>query len=103
VIVPLHAPEGGFLFSVDARAIGNAVIELGGGRRSLNDVLDLSVGFTDIVPVGTHVDADRPLAMVHAADSDSAARASRLFIDACRFAREAPPERPVVYRIMTAD
>ncbi len=91
------APEPGYLAGVDTRAVGNALIELGGGRREAGDRLDLSVGFSRIAPVGAQVDdAGRPLAVVHAQDADAAARAIALYIDACRFASSAPEPGPIV-------
>lgn len=100
---PVVAPAGGYLAAVDGRRVGNAIIELGGGRRTLNDELDLSVGFADVLPIGTQVDAGMPLATVHAADSSSAAAASKLFVEACAIAEAAPSQRPVVLETMTAD
>ncbi len=46
----------GIVAAVDTRAIGNAIIELGGGRRQVGEELDLSVGFSDIAPIGTALD-----------------------------------------------
>ena len=46
--LPVPSLHDGYLAAVDARALGNAIIELGGGRRRADDKLDLSVGFTDI-------------------------------------------------------
>ena len=61
-----------------AFALGNAIIELGGGRRMLGDELDLSVGLVDVAPVGTKLDAQTPLAMIHAATVESAERAAAM-------------------------
>jgi len=61
VVRPVHAD--GVLAEVDARAVGNAIIELGGGRRQVGETLDLSVGFTQIAAAGTRIDSGRPLAV----------------------------------------
>ncbi len=42
----------GVVVRVDTRAVGNAIIELGGGRRKVGETLDLSVGFSEIAPTG---------------------------------------------------
>lgn len=90
----------GFVTSVNARAIGNAIIELGGGRRQVGEALDWSVGFGDIASVGTHLDAGTPLAVVHA-DSDAAAdRAEQNLLAACQLSDSAPEERPVISEIL---
>ncbi|NNF62033.1 MAG: thymidine phosphorylase [Gammaproteobacteria bacterium] len=98
VTLPVHADNHGYLTSVDAFAVGNAIVELGGGRSALDDELDLSVGFSDIAPVGTPIDAHTPLAVVHAASTATAEHAAMLLRDACTIDASAPEPRPVIYR-----
>ena len=76
------APDGagGFVSRVDARALGLLVVDLGGGRRRVEDAIDPSVGLADVRGVGDAVDRDRPIAIVHArsvADADRAAKRLR--------------------------
>jgi thymidine phosphorylase len=56
----------GLVQKIDTRAVGIAVIELGGGRRRAADQIDYAVGFTDLAGIGAAVDANAPLARVHA-------------------------------------
>ena len=100
VTLPVPPPHDGYLAAVDARALGNAIIELGGGRRRADDKLDLSVGFTDIVSIGSAVDRGRPLAVVHAATEADAQRAIRNLRAACTIASSPPPARPVIYETL---
>ena len=95
--------QNGYISAVDTMRVGNAIIELGGGRRKLGDSLDLSVGFSDILSIGTRVEAGQALATVHAASEDTASLAAELFIDACVISDIAPPQRPVVYLTLTED
>jgi thymidine phosphorylase len=74
IVRPVYAE--GIVTAVDTRAVGNAIIELGGGRRKVGETLDLSVGLTDIAPLGAELGKDRPLAVVHAASEDAADRAA---------------------------
>lgn len=67
----------GFVRSIDTRALGIAVVELGGGRRRESDKIDTSVGLSGITRIGSAVDRATPLAMVHAATEEAAARAER--------------------------
>lgn len=97
VTMPVTAVTSGYLAEIDTFAIGNAVIVLGGGRRNLDDKLDLSVGFTDIVPGGSQLDAGTPLATVHAASKEAARQGAELLRRACRIADRPPGPRPVVY------
>lgn len=76
-VVPAGA---GLVEAVDARAIGIAVIGLGGGRRRAADPIDPRVGFDRLAGIGEAVDGTRPLARVHAAtveDAEAAATALR--------------------------
>jgi thymidine phosphorylase len=82
---------------MDTRAVGNAIIELGGGRRRVGEELDLSVGLSHVAPVGTLLDSEVPLAIVHAASDDSATHAEQLLLGACTLEEEAPELEPVVY------
>jgi thymidine phosphorylase len=93
----------GYLAAVDTRAVGHAIIELGGGRRSVGEALDLSVGITDFAPVGTLLDSDRPLAVIHAANAADADAAERNLLAACRVSDVAPADNPVVYEILDGD
>ncbi|WP_281301090.1 MULTISPECIES: thymidine phosphorylase [unclassified Iodidimonas] len=101
VVLPVHAERQGYLAAVDARAIGNAIIELGGGRRSVEDRLDLSVGFGAVAPVGSRMDGSQPLAMVHAADQDAAEKAALALRRACVIADAAPKAGPVIHERLT--
>ena len=91
----------GTVQAVNARAVGNAIIELGGGRREVGQALDLSVGFSDIAAIGVELDANTPLAVIHAASEDDAAMAEKNLLAAVSLGDEAPAERPVVCEILT--
>ncbi len=78
----------GFVAAIDTRALGLAVIGLGGGRRHPNDRIDHRVGLSDIAGVGEAIGPDRPLARVHAANAADAERAA----DAVRAAFHRAPE-----------
>jgi thymidine phosphorylase len=101
VVKPIHAE--GYLTGIDTRGVGNAIIELGGGRRRVGEALDLSVGFSDIVSVGTLLDSNTPLAVIHAADESDAAKAEALLLAACTTGSEAPQETPIIAEILTGN
>jgi thymidine phosphorylase len=103
VVKPVVGGSDGYLAEVDAFAVGNAIITLGGGRRKLDDRLDLSVGFTDVVPVGARVERNTPLAMVHAKSEADAAAGADLLRKAFRVGEAKPAARAVVYARLTGD
>ena len=98
VVRPVHAD--GIVARVNARAIGNALIELGGGRRKVGESLDLSVGFSDIASIGTRVDSATPLAMIHAASEADAMQAEENLLAAYTLSEKAPAGRPVICEIL---
>jgi thymidine phosphorylase len=92
VIKDVTAMADGHVSGWQARNIGVAVLDLGGGRRRAEDRIDHSVGFDRIVPIGTRVANGDPIARVHAATSDAAKRAIRALQSAV-FISEEPMER----------
>ena len=77
VVRPVLADRDGAIVAVDARAIGMAVVGLGGGRSHPRDIVDPSVGFDSLARIGDRVRRGEPLAMVHAASEDAAETAAR--------------------------
>jgi thymidine phosphorylase len=99
-VAPVTRPvfADGYLLAMDVRAVGNAIIELGGGRRKVGEKLDLAVGFSDVAAIGTRLDKGRPLAIVHAATEGAAQAAAERLLAACSIGDTAPAPRPVVHR-----
>jgi thymidine phosphorylase len=76
VIVEAYPDEAGILERADVRAVGVAIIGLGGGRARESDEIDHAVGLTDVAAPGERVGpGERPLAIVHARDEGDARRA----------------------------
>ncbi|KWH16548.1 thymidine phosphorylase [Burkholderia territorii] len=75
VIVPVPSPASGVVKRVDCRALGLAVVALGGGRTRAEDAIDHRVGLTALAEIGQRVEAGQPLGYVHARDDAAAARA----------------------------
>ncbi len=76
VVRPVLPERPGWITAMDARALGVAVVELGGGRTRPQDGIDHRVGLSAVAGIGEQVGPDRPLCLVHAADEASGARAS---------------------------
>jgi thymidine phosphorylase len=77
VTVPVKASRDGIVGKIDTRALGLAVVSLGGGRRRASDAIDFSVGLSDFVPLGARVRAGDTLALVHARTQADAGEAAR--------------------------
>lgn len=63
-----RASADGTVVRVEPRRIGQAIVELGGGRRNIEDQVDPSVGFVIPTKPGQRVRTGEPLASVFAAD-----------------------------------
>ena len=101
VVKPVYAT--GFLAAVNTRAVGNAIIDLGGGRTVAGQEIDLSVGLSRFARMGTWLDSETPLAVIHAASDDDADNAAQLLLDACTTQEEAPEVGPVIHEKLTGD
>jgi thymidine phosphorylase len=74
VVRQLAAPRDGVLAAMDTRALGLAIVALGGGRVRPGAAIDARVGLSRVLPVGAAVRAGEPLLFVHAAsDADALA------------------------------
>ena len=78
----VYAPQAGEVRGIDTRAVGLAVVGLGGGRCRPGDALDLSVGFSGLAFVGESVGPQRPLGWVHAASEGAAEVAAQALREA---------------------
>jgi thymidine phosphorylase len=94
------ADQPGFVTLIDARAIGIAVISLGGGRTRPQDAIDHRVGFSRLAPLGAVVEKGSALGLVHARNEDEAAAAIASLRKAFTIGGAAPPARhPVIEHI----
>ncbi|AMB46103.1 thymidine phosphorylase [Methylobacterium sp. AMS5] len=100
VVRPVPALEAGVVASVETRAIGLAVIGLGGGRTRPQDAIDARVGFTGLARPGDRLAPNDPIGTVHAADEAAAERAAASLRAAYRIgATEPEPCEAVMERL----
>jgi thymidine phosphorylase len=101
VTVEAHAERDGVVAGVDVRAVGLAIIDLGGGRRREDEAIDHAVGLTEVAEPGERVGPHgMPLALVHARDEDSAARAAAAVSAAFSVGDRALDENPAVLEVI---
>jgi thymidine phosphorylase len=96
VVREIAPAEPGLVTGIDTRALGIAVIGLGGGRKRAADPIDHAVGFTHLAPIGSAVDASAPLARVHARTADAAAAAAEALRAAYATGEQAPAKAAVI-------
>lgn len=92
----VHATETGTVTRMDVRAIGEAAVELGAGRRALGDAIDPAVGFHITVKPGDRVERDQPIGTVYARTADAAEQAAARILDAIETADRAAHPLPLI-------
>src|SRR3954453_10464857 len=101
VVREVHAAAPGAITAVDTRALGVAVVALGGGRTRVQDPIDPAVGLSQVASLGTSVGPqNRPLAIVHARSEDAARAAAEAIRASFTIGDSAPePTSPVARRL----
>lgn len=93
VTIDVIAGRAGNVAAIDGVRLGEAVVAMGGGRRKPGDAIDPRVGLSHVMSLGDAVEADTPLARIHAADRSMAEAAAEEVRRAIRVADAAavPP------------
>jgi thymidine phosphorylase len=101
IIRPVPALSEGHVTAIDSRALGLAVVAMGGGRTRAADAIDHAVGLTDCLGIGTHdfgvmVKRGDPLAFIHVRSEAQAEAATAAVQAAYTLGDEFIPASPVV-------
>jgi thymidine phosphorylase len=96
--MPVLAMHDGFVSNIDTRALGLAVVSLGGGRRRASDAIDFAVGLSDFAALGVAIKAGDTIAVVSARNEDSANAAVLEVQRAFTIADKAPEKNVIVSR-----
>ncbi|MBX9929524.1 MAG: thymidine phosphorylase [Gemmatimonadaceae bacterium] len=98
----VRATRGGVVQAIPPRAIGQLVIELGGGRRTVADVIDPAVGVEFAVRVGDRVEVGDRLATLHASASGIATEQGNALIAAIAIGDAPAAGAPLISHRVTA-
>ncbi len=101
IIRPVYAQQSGVISAMDTRAIGMAVVGMGGGRRVATDRIDYAVGFDQFIRLGEIADSNKPLAMIHARNEEQWQQAANALQSAIKVGGDYLPT-PDVYRQIRA-
>ncbi|HYU53604.1 MAG TPA: thymidine phosphorylase [Gemmatimonadaceae bacterium] len=96
------AARAGVIQSVDPRAIGYGIIQLGGGRRNMEERIDPSVGFVISAKPGIHVVKGQALATIHARTEDDLAIGRSVLEKAIVIGDSEVAPLPLVSHLVTA-
>jgi thymidine phosphorylase len=89
--------RGGYISAMDTRALGEIVVQLGGGRLREGDRIDPAVGLSAIARLGTRVEPRMPVAMVHASDEAKADAALKAVRAAITLSATRPEPIPLIH------
>jgi len=95
-VVAVPPRRAGAIGAIDTRAVGLAIIALGGGRTRADASIDHRVGLTEIAGLGEPVDRDHPLCLCHAGDPADAAGAAAALQEAFTIADAPPAPAPII-------
>lgn len=70
--IPVNSFEEGYVKSIETKNIGQAVVNLGGGRMKKEDTVDYSVGIEVLKKIGDSVKENEPLMYIYANDENRA-------------------------------
>ncbi|AJR09805.1 thymidine phosphorylase [Photobacterium gaetbulicola] len=98
LVKPVYAETTGYAFAMDTRALGMAVVGMGGGRRVATDTIDYAVGLSDMIRLGDEANADKPLAVIHARNEAQWEEAAKAVRAAITISDQKPEPTPEVYR-----
>jgi thymidine phosphorylase len=97
VVRDVMSPDEGVVVKIDTRAVGEIVVDLGGGRRRETDRVNPSVGLSEIAAVGEDVSPDMPLARIHAASEADADAAEKALLAAVTIG-ETAKQKPLIQK-----
>ena len=103
VRVNVPSPRAGVVQGVDSRAIGLAVMALGGGRQKKGDPIDYGVGVMVHAKVGDTVAAGNALCTIHAAHADAAQAVMAQILGAYTINDTPVSPLPIIYARVTSE
>jgi thymidine phosphorylase len=95
--------RSGYVVRIEPRTIGRGIIALGGGRNTMEDAVDPSVGFRIVVNVGDRVMRGQPLATVLARDVAGIEAGKACIREAVQIGEDERAGPPLISHRVTAD
>lgn len=99
-VVPVKSPKEGYISKIHAQNIGLIAMELGAGRATKEDVIDLAVGIVLSKKRGEKVAEGDIIAYVHANDEKKAEKAVKDIIGNYEIKEKYNNEIPLIYDVI---
>ena len=100
IIIPLLSDKSGYVHELNAEKVGKAGVELGIGRKTKEDQIDLRLGFVFVKKIGDKVKENDILAYIHADTPEKADAALDNIRDAYVIGDEAIPKKKNILEII---
>jgi pyrimidine-nucleoside phosphorylase len=94
-----RSPSAGVVAAVEPRRLGHAILELGGGRRTMEDTVDHAVGFVITAKPGDRVKEGEPIASIFARDAAGIAVGQTALSEAIRIEGEGTLTPLITHRV----
>lgn len=99
--IEIPATRGGFVSQVQTEQLGQAVIELGGGRKVMADAIDHAVGLEMLVKLGDRIAIGQPLVRIFGRQASLEA-CRTLVASSITIAAEQPARSPLIVERLPA-
>lgn len=100
IVEDIVSDKEGYVSHIDSESVGIASMLLGGGRKTKNSVIDLSVGFILNKKKGDYVKKGEKIAVLYANDGSKVSEAKEKFLNAYTFSSEIPSVNKIIKGII---
>ena len=99
-VVEVKSEVEGYVSKIDSQHIGLIAMELGAGRATKEDNVDLAVGIVLNKKRGDKVSKGETLAYIHANDEGKIEKATKNIIESYHVTKESPKDIPLIYGVI---
>lgn len=99
-VIEVKSKIDGFVSKIDSEQIGLIAMELGAGRATKEDNVDLAVGIVLNKKRGNKIASGETLAYIHANDESKIEKATKDIIESYHITKESPKDIPLIYGVI---
>ncbi len=96
----IRATASGYITAMNTEAIGLSAVALGAGRATKDDIIDFTAGIIIEKKTGDFVKSGELLATLYSSSEERLDDAERVYRGALTLGEEAPPELPLIHKII---
>ncbi len=100
VTLEIKAKQTGFIAEIDTLALGNAIVEIGGGRTRAEDAIDAAVGFACVRKTGDEIRENEPLGILYCRGENHMNQISEKLRNAYKISVEKPQPSNLIKEVI---